>query len=562
MPIKHKRTNTPGYTWAPTDLAEGQIGLNIADGTLHFKKNNDEIVLIDAGAGGGAADTKTHYGNLFSDPAFKYPLDGSTTPYTLASNERIAIIGTTDLPGTIRSDSGSWIAYNWRDIGSESRYTSGCQTSLVVDRFAVPSARNRGRLMLKIANTPIIEGKKVAVSFYAKADTAGSKMVYGVFSDVNNGAAYVDAAPLFAVATLSTEWQRFSQVFEVPEIAAEWIEGTAGTSIAQFIFAAGPGRYSGLLGTESGRVEITGIQVELNDQVSEFYIVPDELYAAAAGQVSAGGGGSTGITFDAETPLAKEVNKNITVKPNATNSWEVCGVEVTNAAFGSYQNLTAFKTNQSVGSSFGLQMQAGDAGGWDQSASFYLNAAENSQGYPRTTNFEVLKFNPGFYDSGYAESWLTQSATIGLPLLAQKGADTVVAFDTNYASYTFLTSGMIKPVMMLMSGPSAICNFTDPALWESEVFASGQLLYGSSWEFELYFVCGQFSEQSNYTINGFYPTGPNFTSQPKIFKNSVPSWLNTSTGVATCARDNNTSRIYGFKIRNFSGTLVIEFITL
>lgn len=294
MPIKHKRTNTSGYNWAPADLAEGQIGLNIADGTLHFKKNNDEIVVVGSGGGGGAADTKTHYGNLFSDPAFKYPLAGSTTPYTLATNERVDIAGTTALPGFVQSQGGSWIAYNWRDIGLERRHTSGCQNSLVVDRIAVPNASNRGRFMAKISNMPLFEGKKVAVSFYAKADTAGSKMAFGVFAEI--GAVWSDAVPIMPVVTLSTEWQRFSQVFEVPEVPAEWTEGTYASAYAQFAFTAGPGRYSGALSAESGRVEITGIQVELNDQVSDFYIVPEELYAAAAGANGVGvpAGGSAG----------------------------------------------------------------------------------------------------------------------------------------------------------------------------------------------------------------------------------------------------------------------------
>ena len=50
--IKHKRTSTANYTWQSTDLAEGQIGLNIADGTLHFKKSDNSIVELAAGGGG------------------------------------------------------------------------------------------------------------------------------------------------------------------------------------------------------------------------------------------------------------------------------------------------------------------------------------------------------------------------------------------------------------------------------------------------------------------------------------------------------------------------------
>jgi hypothetical protein len=52
MAIRHKRKNSAGYTWQAGDLVEGQIGLNIADGTLHFDKADGSTVTIAAGGGG------------------------------------------------------------------------------------------------------------------------------------------------------------------------------------------------------------------------------------------------------------------------------------------------------------------------------------------------------------------------------------------------------------------------------------------------------------------------------------------------------------------------------
>jgi hypothetical protein len=49
--IKHKRKNSTGYTWQSGDLVEGQIGLNIADGTAHIKKASGDVVAI-GGSGG------------------------------------------------------------------------------------------------------------------------------------------------------------------------------------------------------------------------------------------------------------------------------------------------------------------------------------------------------------------------------------------------------------------------------------------------------------------------------------------------------------------------------
>jgi fibronectin-binding autotransporter adhesin len=50
MAIRHKRKNSAGYTWQAGDLVEGQIGLNIADGTLHFDKADGSTVTIAPGA--------------------------------------------------------------------------------------------------------------------------------------------------------------------------------------------------------------------------------------------------------------------------------------------------------------------------------------------------------------------------------------------------------------------------------------------------------------------------------------------------------------------------------
>ena len=59
MAIKHKRKNSTGYTWQSGDLVEGQIGLNIADGTAHIKKANGDVVTIGGGAGSVALNDLT-----------------------------------------------------------------------------------------------------------------------------------------------------------------------------------------------------------------------------------------------------------------------------------------------------------------------------------------------------------------------------------------------------------------------------------------------------------------------------------------------------------------------
>jgi len=47
-----KRTTTTGYTWQTNDLVEGQIGLNIADGTAHIRKSDGSIATLGSGGSG------------------------------------------------------------------------------------------------------------------------------------------------------------------------------------------------------------------------------------------------------------------------------------------------------------------------------------------------------------------------------------------------------------------------------------------------------------------------------------------------------------------------------
>ena len=46
MAIKHKRKSTSAYTWSGSDLVDGQIGLNTADGTIHIKKTDNSVKTI------------------------------------------------------------------------------------------------------------------------------------------------------------------------------------------------------------------------------------------------------------------------------------------------------------------------------------------------------------------------------------------------------------------------------------------------------------------------------------------------------------------------------------
>lgn len=79
MAIRHKRKNSTGYSWQSTDLVEGQIGLNIADGTLHFLKSDNTIVNI---APGGLSLTSLSVTDSGGDGSLSYNNTTGVFTYT------------------------------------------------------------------------------------------------------------------------------------------------------------------------------------------------------------------------------------------------------------------------------------------------------------------------------------------------------------------------------------------------------------------------------------------------------------------------------------------------
>ena len=107
MAIKHKRKNSTGYAWQTGDLVEGQIGLNIADGTAHIRKDNGDVVALGAlltsvqetvyaignsgtstltpNAANGSVQTITATGN-FTLSAFTSPVSGQTITFIITQD--------------------------------------------------------------------------------------------------------------------------------------------------------------------------------------------------------------------------------------------------------------------------------------------------------------------------------------------------------------------------------------------------------------------------------------------------------------------------------------------
>jgi hypothetical protein len=124
MAIKHKRKNSAGYSWQSGDLVEGQIGLNIADGTAHIRKANGNVVALGAlltsvqetvyaignsgtstltpNALNGSVQTITATGN-FTLSAFTSPVSGQTITFIITQDAT----GSRTLTSTMKFAGGS-----------------------------------------------------------------------------------------------------------------------------------------------------------------------------------------------------------------------------------------------------------------------------------------------------------------------------------------------------------------------------------------------------------------------------------------------------------------------
>ncbi|MEM9945484.1 MAG: hypothetical protein AAF810_05400 [Cyanobacteria bacterium P01_D01_bin.36] len=122
MAIRHKRKNTANYEWQSGDLVSGQIGLNIADGTLHFQKSDNSTVLVPNSRPAVNTQTATTYtfastdglasngfvvANPTADATYTIPLDSS-----VAFPNNDAIQGRNDSLFNITIEGDTGVSFN------------------------------------------------------------------------------------------------------------------------------------------------------------------------------------------------------------------------------------------------------------------------------------------------------------------------------------------------------------------------------------------------------------------------------------------------------------------
>lgn len=153
MAIKHKRKNTAAYSWQTADLVEGQIGLNIADGTLHFKKSNDAYIKIGDTTGFGTGN-----GTVTDVAALTIGTTGTNISSTVATGTSTPVI-TLNIPTASASNRGALSSTDWSTFnGKQAALTSGTNIKTVNSTTILGSGNIAVGTVTSVAGTGTVAG--------------------------------------------------------------------------------------------------------------------------------------------------------------------------------------------------------------------------------------------------------------------------------------------------------------------------------------------------------------------------------------------------------------------
>ncbi len=178
-----------------------------------------------------------------------------------------------------------WFFQTNTGTGTYSRQTfttgSPVETGFESENFArVVSASQTGTnayliLCQKIEDVRNCAGTTTVVSFYAKAASGTPKVSIELEQNFGSGGSPSSTVTNYlGQVTLSTSWQRFTVVFNVPSISGKTIGTTANTSFLQLNFWCSAGTdfnsRTGSLGVQNNTFDFWGVQVEQNYQPTPF----------------------------------------------------------------------------------------------------------------------------------------------------------------------------------------------------------------------------------------------------------------------------------------------------
>ena len=141
------------------------------------------------------------------------------------------------------------------------------------------------QLLQHIENVRTIAGKKVTLSFWAKATSALKLGVAYTQGFGSGGSPSVDVSASTGVVTLSTNWTKYVQTFTLPSISGKTVgtdgEQTSFTKI-QFFMSAGTAlvAIAPTVGVQTGTFDIAQVQLELGDTATDFESRPYQVELA------------------------------------------------------------------------------------------------------------------------------------------------------------------------------------------------------------------------------------------------------------------------------------------
>lgn len=205
VPIKPRRTTTPGKVPTTSDLADGELGVNIADGKLYIR-NGGAIQELAAGSTGGSGAVVTGWTELrlasnesktndttmnawFSALASGFSLEANSTyeieGYFVSTN------GSTSHGLNMQFDAISGATIRWTACGAKTVDATQATAIRVTDTNTFATARN-------VTTASTVAGNSVLLQGVVTTTTAGT-LVPRVAQTAASGAFTVLAGSYFRV---------------------------------------------------------------------------------------------------------------------------------------------------------------------------------------------------------------------------------------------------------------------------------------------------------------------------------------------------------------------------
>lgn len=186
MPIRHKRTTTTGYSWQSGDTVEGQIGLNLTDGTLHFKKSNGTYVKVGDTTGFGTGN-----GTVTSVAALTLGTAGTDVASTVANGSTTPVI-TLNIPTASATNRGALSSTDWSTFnGKQAALTSGTNIKTVNSTTLLGSGNLSVGTVTSVGGTGTVAG----LTLTGTVTSTGNLTLGGTLS-VNLGSQVTSTLPI------------------------------------------------------------------------------------------------------------------------------------------------------------------------------------------------------------------------------------------------------------------------------------------------------------------------------------------------------------------------------